>query len=84
MLSLNEDRPGGKIPDSHSDRAFDYTHKLKLHRLMRDRLLRLRWEIRQLSFALSPAERKQVLANGLDKAGRRRARLDFRCLSRKL
>ena len=66
MLSLNDDRPGGKLLDSsYSDRAFDYTHKLKLHRLMRDRLLRLRWEIRQLSFALSPAERKQVLANGL-------------------
>lgn len=85
MFPLNDDHHDRKIRrDRHADRAAEYTFMIELQRRMRDRLARFAWERRQQAFSLSPAERQQVLRNGLDEAGKRQARKDFRCLSRKL
>lgn len=84
MFSVNDD-PDRKISGgSYSDRAYDYAYTLELQRRMRDRLARLSWERRQQAFSLSPAERRQILSNGLDASAKHLARQDFRRLNRKL
>lgn len=60
--------------------AREYLKAIAHQRELREALRRAHWTRRMLAFASGPKARQHILHNGLDEAGKRLARADFRRL----